>query len=210
MSMNPNNLGKTPGSPTWLQVKQGWWRQTIQADVFDLLPQYKISYRFEFVKQDTIPGVSIDFGYTVDPQVAAAFVADLPTSRIHFGNGQFIFINAGNTPLPGIRSTPVGGASTSTAPVTSAPPKTSTTSSASPTPALSSNKQVALVKGTSVVGATPLGWAVTMVLALVVVCVCFGLMCQTSFFSLFHKTPCAKALRWRQTQNQLFICGISP
>ncbi|KAJ3337397.1 serine/threonine protein kinase, CMGC, CDC2/CDK sub [Gonapodya sp. JEL0774] len=86
MGINPGLLGKTPDSPTWLQVKQAWWRQTVSAAIFDQFPMYQYSWTFEFVKEDTLPGVTIDFGYTVEPTVAAAFRADLPLDRIPVTN----------------------------------------------------------------------------------------------------------------------------
>lgn len=76
-----------PGAPgpTALEVKQAWWRQVFGDDVADLFPRLRMINWFEWRKaEEEIGGATIDWTATADPEVAAAFRADLPDGRLVF------------------------------------------------------------------------------------------------------------------------------
>ncbi|KXS17862.1 glycoside hydrolase family 26 protein [Gonapodya prolifera JEL478] len=89
MHIKYDSLG-TAANATRLKLKQDWWRQTINATLFDQFPNYRSTWLFEFAKEDTIPGVIEDFSYTFDAATRAAFKADLPTSRMVFGRSNYV------------------------------------------------------------------------------------------------------------------------
>jgi hypothetical protein len=63
---------------TALQIKQAWWRQVLSDDVRDRLPGLRLVSWFDWDKHETEVGADVHWSLSVDPDVAAAFRADLP------------------------------------------------------------------------------------------------------------------------------------
>lgn len=79
-----------PGAPgpSALEVKQAWWRQVFADDVATRLPRLRMINWFEWRKAEAeIGGATIDWTATTDPDLAAAFRADLPDDRLLFAPG---------------------------------------------------------------------------------------------------------------------------
>lgn len=68
-----------------LALKQAWWQQVFAPEVFDRFPRLRMINWFEWNKAESeIGGDRIDWTVTLDPEIRAAFVADLPIDRLVF------------------------------------------------------------------------------------------------------------------------------
>ncbi|KXS21586.1 glycoside hydrolase family 26 protein [Gonapodya prolifera JEL478] len=95
---NAQYAAANPNSTTMLQMKQAWWRETLSDRILDAMPNYRASFTFEFRKMgEDIKTVTFDYGYTTTPEVAAAFLADLP-KRFLLSNGTFTSLNLRQLP----------------------------------------------------------------------------------------------------------------
>ena len=75
----------TESGPDELALKQAWWQQVFAPEVFDRFPRLHMINWFEWNKPESeIGGDQIDWTVTQDPEILAAFVADLPHDHLRF------------------------------------------------------------------------------------------------------------------------------
>jgi hypothetical protein len=75
----------TEAGASALALKQAWWQQVFAPEVFERFPRLRMINWFEWDKAESeIGGDRIDWTVTQDPDILAAFVADLPRDRLRF------------------------------------------------------------------------------------------------------------------------------
>lgn len=63
---------------TALEIKQAWWRQVLSEDVHQRLPRLRLVNWFDWDKHEAEVDAVVQWSLSGDPDVAAAFRADLP------------------------------------------------------------------------------------------------------------------------------------
>ncbi|WP_250445739.1 glycosyl hydrolase [Actinotalea sp. C106] len=66
-----------------LEIKQAWWRQVLDPELVEQLPQVRMINWFEWVKEEAEVGTTVDWGVTTDPAIAEAFTAELPAWAVY-------------------------------------------------------------------------------------------------------------------------------
>jgi hypothetical protein len=75
----------TEAGPDELTLKQAWWQQVFAPETFEQFPRLRMINWFEWEKSESeIGGDVIDWTVTQDPEILAAFAADLPRDHLRF------------------------------------------------------------------------------------------------------------------------------
>ena len=74
------------GGPSELAIKQAWWRQVFSTNTFSGFPRIKMINWFEWRKFESETGCIIDWTVTSNPELAGAFVSELPLDRLIFAD----------------------------------------------------------------------------------------------------------------------------